>query len=74
VRASFKQDIILSAVKTNYSVTGQYMDSEAPRMLTLRMLQGTWASFNDPNAILLSRKQRGRYLAIRHHFIGYYPQ
>ncbi|RIV21322.1 ABC transporter permease [Fibrisoma montanum] len=54
VRASFQQDKILAAGDNKLSVTGQFMDPEAPEMLSLKMIYGNRAGLNDPNAILIS--------------------
>ena len=54
VRASWVQDYILSAGEKNISATGQFMDEEAPGMLTLKMIKGDWNGLNDLNSIMLS--------------------
>src|SRR5215218_6200014 len=40
IRASWVQEYILSAGEKKLSYTGQFMDEQAPEMLTLKMLKG----------------------------------
>src|SRR5258705_7125481 len=54
VRASWSGSYILSAGEKKLSQTGQFMDPDAPAMLTLKMLKGNWAGLKDPYSILLS--------------------
>ena len=54
VRASWVQEYILSAGEKKLSNTGQFMDEEAPAMLTLKMLKGNWSGLRNPNSIMLS--------------------
>lgn len=54
VRASWVGDYILAAGDKKLSVTGQFMEEEAPEMLTLEMLQGSWKGLSDPNSIMLA--------------------
>ncbi|MVM32554.1 FtsX-like permease family protein [Spirosoma sp. HMF4905] len=56
VRASSVREFILSTGETKISSTGQFMDSDAPDMLSLNMIQGTRAGLNDLNTIMLSAK------------------
>jgi putative ABC transport system permease protein len=52
--ASFEGDHILSVGNKNLSKSGNYIDSEAPKMFSLKMLQGTNEGLKNPNSILLS--------------------
>jgi len=54
VRASWAASYILSAGEKKLSQTGQFMDPDAPAMLTLKMLKGNWAGLKDPFSIILS--------------------
>ena len=54
VRASWVQDYVLSAGEKNISATGQFMDEEAPAMLTLEMIKGDWNGLSDLNSIMIS--------------------
>jgi ABC-type antimicrobial peptide transport system permease subunit len=54
VKASFIQDYILTAGNKILSSKGQFMDEEAPEMLTLKMLNGTRNGLHDLHSILLS--------------------
>ena len=38
----------------NYLSEGNYMDADAARMLTLKMLKGNYDGLKDPHSILLS--------------------
>ena len=53
--ASFEQDHILSLGDKNLSETGIYFDVDAPKMFSLKMLQGTNEGLKSPNSILLSK-------------------
>jgi ABC-type antimicrobial peptide transport system permease subunit len=52
--ASWEGDHILAVGDKKLSKTGIYFDIEAPRMLSLKMLQGTNEGLKSPNSILLS--------------------
>ncbi|MBC8111528.1 MAG: ABC transporter permease, partial [Verrucomicrobia bacterium] len=52
--ASWEGDHILSIGEKKLSKSGIYFDVEAPRMLSLKMLQGTNEGLKSPNSILLS--------------------
>lgn len=54
VRASWINDVILSAGDKKLSAVGQYMDPAAPEMFSLKMVQGTWSALQDPHSILLA--------------------
>jgi ABC-type antimicrobial peptide transport system permease subunit len=54
VRASWVQDYILSAGETKLSAKGQFMDKDAPDMLTFKMLKGRLNGLDDPHSIMLS--------------------
>ncbi len=56
VRASFVQEYILSVGQTKLSAAGQFMDAQAPEMLSLDMKYGSRAALSDPDAIVLSAK------------------
>ena len=54
VRASWAGSYILTAGEKKLSQTGQFMDPDAPAMLTLKMLKGNWSGLRDPYSIMLS--------------------
>ena len=53
--ASWEGEHILSVGIKNLSKSGNYIDVEAPKMLSLKMLQGTNEGLKNPNSILLSK-------------------
>jgi ABC-type antimicrobial peptide transport system permease subunit len=55
VMASWDIDNILSAGDKKLSRTGLFMDADAPEMLTLKMVHGSWAGLKDPYSIMLSQ-------------------
>jgi len=54
VRASWVQEYILSYGEKTLSSTGQFMDEEAPEMLSLRMIKGDRNGLRELNSIILS--------------------
>src|ERR1700735_1480718 len=54
IMASWDVDHILSAGDKKLSRTGLFMDPDAPEMLTLKMIHGSWAGLKDPYSIMLS--------------------
>jgi ABC-type antimicrobial peptide transport system permease subunit len=54
VTATATDHYYLSQGENKILQTGQYIEAAAPEMLTLKMLQGSWAALNDPHAVLLS--------------------
>ena len=54
VMASWDVDNILSAGDKKLSRTGLFMDADAPEMLTLKMIRGSWSGLADPYSIMLS--------------------
>ena len=54
IRGSWVQDQILSVGNKVLSATGQFMDSGAPEMLSLRMVKGNRNGLNDPHSIMIS--------------------
>ena len=54
VRASSLREYILSAGEKKVSRKGQFMDADAPDMLTLNMIYGSRAGLKDPGSIMLS--------------------
>ncbi len=54
VMSSWPGDHILSSGKKIISQPGIYMDIDAPRMLSLKMLKGSQDGLKEPNSILLS--------------------
>lgn len=54
VRASWQGDHILSWKEQNISQTGIYMDADAPKLLTLKMLKGTNDGLRDMHSVILS--------------------
>ena len=61
VRASWVQDYVLSAGEKNISVTGQFMDEEAPAMLSLEMIKGDWNGLKDLNSIMIAASVAKRF-------------
>jgi len=55
VMASWDVDNILSAGDKKLSRTGLYMDADAPEMLTLKMIHGSWLGLKDPYSVMLSQ-------------------
>lgn len=45
---------ILATDDKNLNVKGRFMDIDAPKMLTLKMLKGNWSGLTDPSSILIS--------------------
>lgn len=54
VLSSWTNEHILSSGETKISRTGNYMDVDAPKLLSLKMLSGTRDGLHDPASILLS--------------------
>ena len=54
IRASWVQDQILSVGDKVLSGKGQFMDTGAPEMLSLKMLKGNRNGLNDPHSIMIS--------------------
>jgi len=54
VKASFIQDYILTAGDKMLSAKGQFMDADAPEMLSLNMLKGSRNGLQDMHSVLLS--------------------
>ncbi len=54
VISSGLKDGILSTDEKQISGTGEYMQPDAPEMLTLKMIHGTRSGLKDPHSILLS--------------------
>jgi putative ABC transport system permease protein len=54
VMSTQSEQHILSAGDKKFTETGKYMQSEAPDMLTLKMLQGSRAGLKEVNSVLLS--------------------
>jgi putative ABC transport system permease protein len=54
VTATPTEDYFLSLGENKISKTGQYIGAEAPEMLTLKMIKGSWAALKDPHSVLLS--------------------
>jgi putative ABC transport system permease protein len=52
--ASWEGEHILTVGEKKLSKGGIYIDSDAPSMLTLKMLKGTYGALKDPNSIMLS--------------------
>ena len=48
------QDHIVAVGNDKLSLTGEFIESEAPEMLTLHMLKGTRAGLREPGSVLLS--------------------
>jgi ABC-type antimicrobial peptide transport system permease subunit len=54
VMASWQGGYILSYNDKKLSIDGNYMDVDAPKLLSLKMLKGTAEGLKDPHSILLS--------------------
>ncbi len=54
IMSSWTGEHILAYGDKKFTKTGNYLSSDAPDMLTLKMLSGTRAGLKDPNSILLS--------------------
>ena len=54
VMASWQGDRILSSGDKKISIEGNFMDADAARMLTLKMLKGTYDGLKDPHSILIA--------------------
>jgi putative ABC transport system permease protein len=54
IMSSWTGDHIISAGEKNLSRRGIYMQSEAPHMLSLKMIEGTRDGLKDPHSVLLS--------------------
>ncbi|WP_128545974.1 permease prefix domain 2-containing transporter [Larkinella soli] len=54
VMSSWNEDHILSVNDRRLNKRGQFMESEAPEMLSLKMLRGSRDGLKDPRSILLS--------------------
>jgi putative ABC transport system permease protein len=54
VMASWQGGFVLSHENKKMSIEGNYMDVDAPRLLSLHMLKGTQDGLKDPHSILLS--------------------
>jgi ABC-type antimicrobial peptide transport system permease subunit len=55
VMSSWIWDHILTSGDKKITQPGSYMESDAPKMLTLKMLKGAGTGLDDPHSILLSR-------------------
>jgi ABC-type antimicrobial peptide transport system permease subunit len=54
IAATQTENNFLSVGENKIMKVGQYIDADAPEMLTLKMLKGTWAALRDRHSILLS--------------------
>jgi len=54
VMSSYGDNHILNHLTTAISKYGRYMDVDAPRLLTLDMVEGSSSGLHDPNSILIS--------------------
>jgi putative ABC transport system permease protein len=54
VMSSFSSRHVLAAGEKKVSSSGSFMEADAPRLFTLRMIEGTYNSLGDPSSILLS--------------------
>lgn len=55
VRATWVGDYVITAEGKNYTQAGQFIESDALDMLSLKMIQGSHASLEDLNAVVLSK-------------------
>jgi ABC-type antimicrobial peptide transport system permease subunit len=63
VMTSWLGDHILTFGEKKISRNGMFMEKDAPRMLTLKMLAGTYDGLNDMNSILLSESTAKLFFA-----------
>ena len=61
VMATWLGDHILSFEEKSQIKKGKYMDVDAPRMLSLKMLKGNLEGLNEPGSILLSESTAGTF-------------
>jgi len=61
VMATWLGDHILSFEEKSLIKKGKYMDVDAPRMLSLKMLKGNLEGLNEPGSILLSESTAGTF-------------
>ncbi|WP_339925260.1 ABC transporter permease [uncultured Cyclobacterium sp.] len=54
IRATWVGNYVLSNDGENYTETGQFIESEALEMLSLEMVQGSYSSLEEVNAVVLS--------------------
>lgn len=54
VTASNAGEYILTAGENKFTKKGQFMEAEAPEMLSLKMVYGNWSCLKDPHSILIS--------------------
>ena len=54
VRGSWVGEYILSAGEKKSSAVGQFVDKEAPEMLTFKMVKGDWSGLQSPHSVMLS--------------------
>ncbi len=54
-RATWVGDYVLTVGGENYTQTGQFIESDALDMLSLKMIRGSHASLEDLNAVVLSK-------------------
>jgi putative ABC transport system permease protein len=54
VMSRYDEDHILALGNKKIIQTGRFMQEDAPEMLTLKMLKGSWKGLNDPSSIMLS--------------------
>ncbi len=54
VMSRWTEGHILSVGDKKISQSGRFMQEDAPEMLTLKMVQGTWKGLKDPHSIMLS--------------------
>jgi putative ABC transport system permease protein len=56
VLSTWTQNHIITYIDKKLNQTGNYMQAEAPDMLTLKMLKGSRSGLKDPSSIILSAK------------------
>lgn len=54
VMSRWTEDHILSVGEKKISQSGRFMQEDAPEMLTLQMVNGSWSGLKDPHSIMLS--------------------
>jgi putative ABC transport system permease protein len=63
VMSTYPSSAILAHDDKTFSITGCYMESGAPELLSLEMTEGTRAGLSDPSSILLSASTAEKFFA-----------
>ena len=54
VMSSWTGEHILASGDNKFTIKGNFLSPEAPEMLTLKMVKGTWKGLSDPSSVMLS--------------------